>query len=59
MKHIIDYCRACESKMIRCGTCGNNCCNGGYGQVDGKVCVDCQSAYEEQDIFWKIDAKNE
>lgn len=30
---------------IRCGTCGNNTCNGGYGEVDGKHCPDCPEAY--------------
>lgn len=34
--------------MIVCGKCGNNCCNGGYGVVDGKECPDCPSAYELQ-----------
>jgi hypothetical protein len=33
--------------MVICGKCGNNCCNGGYGN-DGK-CDACPSAYEEQD----------
>ncbi len=56
-KHIISYCHACECKMIICGTCGNNCCNGAYGKIGEKVCEDCPSAYEEQDILWKVDVK--
>lgn len=36
--------------MVRCKTCGNNCCNGGYGELaDGSKCPDCPSAYEKQD----------
>lgn len=34
--------------MVLCGRCGNNCCNGGYGTVDGEDCPDCPSAYEFQ-----------
>lgn len=28
--------------------CGNNCCNGVYGIIDGKDCDICLSAYEYQ-----------
>jgi hypothetical protein len=33
--------------MVICKTCGNNTCNGTYGQLpDGSVCPDCPSAYD-------------
>ena len=46
------YCDHCERKIVLCGTCGNNTCNGGYGEVMGPEpgttmpCPDCPSAYE-------------
>jgi hypothetical protein len=49
-EHHWEYCDECEVWMVVCGTCGNNCCNGGYGEVDGKPCPDCESAYELQDL---------
>jgi len=45
--HTIDYCDHCKGFMIVCGTCGNNTCNGVYGEIDGKDCMDCRSAYEK------------
>ena len=42
-KHTWDYCGLCECPFVRCGTCGNNCCNGTSG------CKDCDSAYEMQE----------
>jgi len=39
--------------MVLCGKCGNNCCNGGYGEVDGKECDACPSAYEMQKAGWE------
>jgi uncharacterized CHY-type Zn-finger protein len=45
--HRWSYCSHCRRDMVICGKCGNNCCNGGYGN-DGK-CDACPSAYEEQD----------
>lgn len=53
VKHIVSYCDVCERKIIICGKCGNNCCNGGYGEIDGEKCTDCPSAYEEQDKLFK------
>lgn len=48
-KHSWDVCGMC-GVMVRCGTCSNNCCNGGYGELpDGLECPDCKSAYELQD----------
>jgi hypothetical protein len=39
--------------MVLCATCGNNCCNAGYGDVNGEKCADCPEAYEHQSAFWK------
>lgn len=53
-KHHWEYCDHCEGWVVMCGTCGNNCCNGGYGEVMGPdpdiliTCPDCPSAYELQ-----------
>ena len=34
---------------VRCGKCGNNCCNGGFGELpDGSQCDACPSAYDKQ-----------
>jgi hypothetical protein len=46
MNHYWDYCSLCEHDVVICGKCGNNTCNGGYGEVDGKQCDACESAYE-------------
>lgn len=40
-------CSLC-GRMVVCGKCGNNSCNGGYGTVDGKDCDACPSAYDMQ-----------
>ena len=53
--HYWAYCDHCEADMVVCGTCGNNCCNGGYGEVMGPEpfttmdCPDCPAAYALQD----------
>lgn len=49
VKHQWDYCGLCEVEIVICGKCGNNCCNGGYGEVTGETCDACPSAYELQD----------
>lgn len=52
--HRREYCDHCEEFIVLCGTCGNNCCNGGYGTVNGLEpettieCPDCPSAYDIQ-----------
>jgi len=51
--HILDYCAFCETKIVRCSTCHNNCCNGGYGQVNGVKCSACPNAYDMQAIYYK------
>lgn len=53
LKHTWDICPMC-GPMVRCGTCGNNCCNGGRGELpDGSPCPDCHEAYEIQDAAYK------
>lgn len=51
--HYWEYCDMCEADIVICGFCGNNCCNGGYGEVMGEFrimnCPYCPSAYEMQD----------
>ena len=47
-EHYWSFCSEC-GPMVICGTCGNNCCNGGYGP-DGKgTCPDCPDAYLKQE----------
>jgi hypothetical protein len=47
MEHKRGYCVLCQTEMVICGKCGNNCCNGGYGTLeDGSQCNDCPSAYQ-------------
>lgn len=52
-EHYWQFCDHCECDVVICGTCRNNCCNGGYGEiiVDGQKvkCPDCKSAYDKQD----------
>ena len=46
--HKIDNCEIC-GVHVRCGYCGNNCCNGGTGTLpSGKECG-CEEAYSFQD----------
>jgi hypothetical protein len=58
--HFWSICEMC-GPMVVCGKCGNNCCNGGYGEIigpeknaDGEIimiqCDACPSAYEKQDL---------
>lgn len=44
MDHRWEVCPGC-GPMIRCGKCGNNCCNGTQGIVDGVPCDACDEAY--------------
>jgi len=48
--HILAHCDSCGD-MVVCSTCGNNCCNGTHGTVDGGPCPDCDEAYEDQTAF--------
>ena len=47
------YCSHCEMETFICGKCGNNTCNGGYGEIDNKKCDQCPSAYENYSSFSK------
>lgn len=57
--HYWEFCDHCDSWMVICGTCGNNCCNGGYGEVMGidpyttMACPECPSAYALQACVYK------
>jgi len=44
-KHKLGNCAHC-GQMVYCWKCGNNTCNGGHGEVDGKECDVCPDAYE-------------
>ena len=47
------WCRTCDRAAVICPKCGNNCCNGGSGQVDGELCDICNLAYQYQDLAVK------
>lgn len=44
-EHHWDWCECCKRQVVICGKCGNNTCNGGYGDVDGIECDKCEEAY--------------
>lgn len=52
--HYWSFCDHCDSNVVICGRCGNNCCNGCYGEEMGPEpgemipCRGCLSAYELQ-----------
>lgn len=52
-KHTKSFCFHCGHDIVRCSTCNNNCCNGGYGTVNGKQCSDCPEAYGHQDLMYQ------
>lgn len=35
----------CCGSMINCPACGNNVCNGGHGELNGKDCPVCPMVY--------------
>ena len=47
------YCELCDSTFVYCPKCGNNCCNGGSGELDGEKCDVCELAYQYQDLACK------
>jgi hypothetical protein len=47
VKHKIGWCSQCRRHTVFCGTCGNNCCNAGYGEIEGQECSDCPDAHEK------------
>ncbi len=42
----VSYCETCEVDTIVCPKCGNNCCNGSYGVIDGEWCDVCPLAHQ-------------
>ncbi len=46
-EYTIEECSICGWTVI-CPKCGNNCCNGGYGEIDGETCDVCPDAYAYQ-----------
>jgi hypothetical protein len=50
-RHTLSYCPGCEAEMVICADCGNNCCNAGTGEVNGKQCG-CDEAYAHQEAYW-------
>lgn len=56
IKHRIEYCNTCLTNFIRCGYCGNNCCNAGTGKLeDGSKCG-CEEAYKIQEEMWQAES---
>lgn len=53
-KHTLAYCAGCQTDMVICAACGNNCCNGSYGPEPGadSSCLGCPEAYEHQRVYW-------
>ncbi len=48
------WCETCGGPAIECPVCGNNCCNGSFGeQEDGTDCPYCVLAYQYQDLAYK------
>jgi hypothetical protein len=46
------WCTACNCACILGPKCGNNTCNGGYGEVDGKKCDICPLSYQFDQFAW-------
>ena len=57
VEHRWVFCDFCGCDAVICGKCGNNSCNGGYGEVDGKQCDECPSAYEMAEKRYKTEQK--
>lgn len=51
-RHAIKHCALCETDMVICADCGNNCCNAGTNDIGGRPCG-CSEAYEHQGVLWK------
>lgn len=49
-KHTLSYCSMCQTTILLCAACGNNTCNGGYGQINDVKCSNCPEAYEHDKI---------
>ena len=50
-RHTLSNCEMCGD-MVVCADCGNNCCNGGTKDVNGKPCG-CDEAYAHQTQWCK------
>jgi len=46
----VEWCNTCQQKFVRCPRCGNNSCNGTYGE-DGE-CPVCPLAYDLMYASW-------
>ena len=42
------WCDQCRCAAVICPRCGNNCCNGSYGELSGEKCQHCSDAYDYQ-----------
>ena len=47
------YCELCRGTFVYCPKCGNNCCNAGYGYLNGETCDVCELAYQYQALAWE------
>ncbi len=52
MKFKWGFCPDCNVTFVFCPKCGNNCCNGGYGEVEGEPCDVCPLAYQYQTLAY-------
>ena len=55
-QHKLSYCDLCETEMVICAVCGNNCCNGSDGKASKGIDCDCSEAYEHQKIYYENSA---
>ena len=46
-------CGLCGVSLL-CPECGNNACNGGYGEIDGVECHVCPLTYDAQNAHGKL-----
>lgn len=46
-------CGLCGHSLL-CPKCGNNACNGGYGEIDGASCDVCPLTYDAQNAHGKL-----
>jgi len=51
--HTVAYCPQCDTDMVKCGTCGNNCCNGGYGNLPYPQPIEWMKDHFLK-VLWKI-----
>ena len=51
LKFTFGWCELCEAVFVRCPKCGNNTCNGGSGDINGKRCDMCGATYQYAKLF--------